>query len=166
VLRTLYRDIDMLRPRGRISMARPVGYVLRRASMLPPLMFQRGGVERWCWVRAGSTSAPTAHLPTLRPTCWQDRRGAAQGPARNPDDRPVDRAASRSPRVMRTAQGPPGHPHGRKIGIFYRDKDGVASKRTIWPFGVGFFEKNACGDGVCELRGLPPLRTDESSRWR
>src|SRR5438093_308814 len=29
----------------------------------------------------------------------------------------------------------------RKIGLSYRDKDGAATKRTIWPFAVGFFEK-------------------------
>src|SRR5262249_6714692 len=40
----------------------------------------------------------------------------------------------------------------RKIGIAYRDKDGVASKRTIWPFAVGFFEKTRVVVAGCGLR--------------
>jgi len=40
----------------------------------------------------------------------------------------------------------------RKLGIAYRDKDGAASKRTIWPFGVGFFEKARVVMAWCELR--------------
>jgi predicted DNA-binding transcriptional regulator YafY len=40
----------------------------------------------------------------------------------------------------------------RKIGISYRDKDGAATKRTIWPFAVGFFEKVRVVVAWCELR--------------
>src|SRR5258708_20633823 len=40
----------------------------------------------------------------------------------------------------------------RKIGISYRDKDGAPTKRTIWPFAVGFFEKVRVVVAWCELR--------------
>jgi predicted DNA-binding transcriptional regulator YafY len=39
-----------------------------------------------------------------------------------------------------------------KLGLAYRDKDGVASRRTIWPFAVGFFEKSRVVVAWCELR--------------
>jgi len=49
----------------------------------------------------------------------------------------------------------------RKIGLSYRDKDGAASKRTIWPFAVGFFEKVRVVVAWCELRqDFRHFRTD------
>jgi predicted DNA-binding transcriptional regulator YafY len=40
----------------------------------------------------------------------------------------------------------------RKLGISYRDKDGVASRRTVWPFALGFYEKVRVVAAWCELR--------------
>ena len=49
----------------------------------------------------------------------------------------------------------------RKLGLSYRDKDGVASKRTVWPFAVGFFEKVRVVVAWCELRqDFRHFRTD------
>ena len=36
--------------------------------------------------------------------------------------------------------------------ISYRDRDGAASKRTVWPFALAFFEKTRVIVTWCELR--------------
>ena len=49
----------------------------------------------------------------------------------------------------------------RKIGLSYRDEKGADSKRTIWPFGLGFFEKVRVVMAWCELReDFRHFRTD------
>jgi predicted DNA-binding transcriptional regulator YafY len=40
----------------------------------------------------------------------------------------------------------------RKLAISYRDKEGAASKRTIWPFALGFFDRSRVVMAWCELR--------------
>jgi predicted DNA-binding transcriptional regulator YafY len=49
----------------------------------------------------------------------------------------------------------------RKLGLSYRDKDGADSRRTIWPFALGFFEKVRVVVAWCELRqDFRHFRTD------
>jgi len=48
-----------------------------------------------------------------------------------------------------------------KLDIVYRNGDGAASHRLIWPFGLGFFEQSRVVLGWCELRqDFRHFRTD------
>ena len=40
----------------------------------------------------------------------------------------------------------------RKLAIAYRNADGTATERTIWPFAIGFFDHVRVVIGWCELR--------------
>lgn len=155
-LRTLYRDIDTLKAEGaHIDGEAGVGYVLRPGFMLPPLMFSEEEIEalvlgsRWVHQRADRALADAAAnvlakigavLPKdLRETL--DDSGLLIAPGE-----PIAAGDAQLPKIRQAIRTE------RKIGIFYRDKDGVPTKRTIWPFGVGFFEKTRVVMAWCELR--------------
>ena len=49
----------------------------------------------------------------------------------------------------------------RKLLLHYRDSDGAASERTVWPFALGFFERARVMVAWCELRtGFRHFRAD------
>ena len=155
-LRTLYRDIETLKAEGaHIDGEAGVGYVLRPGFMLPPLMFSEEEIEalvlgsRWVHQRADRALADAAAnvlakigavLPKdLRETL--DDSGLLIAPGE-----PIAAGDAQLPKIRQAIRTE------RKIGIAYRDKDGVASKRTVWPFGIGFFEKSRVVMAWCELR--------------
>ncbi|WP_247894233.1 helix-turn-helix transcriptional regulator [Azospirillum sp. B510] len=50
---------------------------------------------------------------------------------------------------------------GRKLEIAYRDRDGSESRRTVWPFALGFFDRARVMVAWCELRqSFRHFRTD------
>ena len=155
-LRTLYRDIETLKAEGaHIDGEAGVGYVLRPGFMLPPLMFSEEEIEalvlgsRWVHQRADRELANAAAnvlakigavLPKdLRDTL--DDSGLLIAPGE-----PIAVGDAQLPKIRQAIRTE------RKIGISYQDKDGVPTKRTIWPFGVGFFEKTRVVMAWCELR--------------
>ncbi|MFO1079891.1 MAG: YafY family protein [Reyranellaceae bacterium] len=168
-LRTLYRDIDALKAQGaRIDGEAGLGYVLRPGFLLPPLMFSEEEIEalvlgsRWVHQRGDRALAAAAAnvlakigavLPDdLRATL--DDSGLLIGPgepvAAGDSDLPVIREAIR---------------RERKLQLRYRDKDGAASRRTIWPFAIGFYEKARVVAAWCELRqDYRHFRTDRIVR--
>jgi len=53
----------------------------------------------------------------------------------------------------------------RKLRIRYFDKNGSDSRRTIWPFALGFFERVRVVVAWCEMReGFRHFRTDRISK--
>ena len=164
-LRTLYRDIESLIAQGaRIDGEAGVGYVLRPGFMLPPLMFSEEEIEalvlgsRWVHQRADRALADAAAnvlakigavLPKdLRETL--DDSGMLIAPGE-----PIAAGDAQLPKIRQAIRTE------RKIGLSYRDKDGAASRRTIWPFAVGFFEKARVVVAWCELRqDFRHFRTD------
>jgi predicted DNA-binding transcriptional regulator YafY len=167
-LRTLYRDIDTLNAQGAHIDGEPgVGYVLRPGFMLPPLMFSEEEIEaivlgsRWVADRADaalSTAARSALAkiaavlpPDLKTNI--DTSSLLIGPgqtAAGDAELPVIRSAIRSE---------------RKLRIFYRDGSKRDSKRTIWPFALGFFDRVRVVVAWCELRqGFRHFRTDRISK--
>src|SRR4051794_1652291 len=144
-LRTLYRDIDTLKAEGaHIDGEAGVGYVLRPGFMLPPLMFSEEEIEalvlgsRWVHQRADRELANAAAnvLAKIGAVLPKDLREALDdsGMLIAPGE-PIAAGDAQLPKIRQAIRTE------RKIGISYRDKDGVPSKRTIWPFAVGFFEK-------------------------
>jgi len=155
-LRTLYRDIELLKAEGaHIDGEAGVGYVLRPGFMLPPLMFSEEEIEalvlgsRWVHQRADRALADAAAnvlakigavLPKdLRDTL--DESGLLIGPGD-----PIAAGDAQLPKIRQAIRTE------RKIGLSYRDNNGADSKRTIWPFALSFFEKVRVVVAWCELR--------------
>ena len=124
--------------------------------MLPPLMFTEEEIEalvlgsRWVAERAD------ARLGAGRAQCArQDRGGAAGGAAGRCSITPRcwSGRASRSPAgdaelpAIRQAIR-----NERKIAIAYRDDKMRETRRTIWPFALGYFDRVRIVVAWCELR--------------
>ncbi len=155
-IRTLYRDIVTLQAQGADIRGEPgLGYVLQPGFTLPPLMFTTEEIEAIVlgsrWVAAGhadtrlSQSASQA-LSKITAVLPPDLRARAEATnllvARNRDpEGAVDPADIRS--AIRNEQ---------KLAIGYRALDGSESKRVIWPFLIGFFDRIRIVAGWCELR--------------
>lgn len=154
-IRTLYRDIATLQGQGADIQGEPgLGYVLRPGFTLPPLMFSADEIEalvlgsRWVAARSSdsrlSSSAQQAlsKITSVLPADLRDRVEATNllvPQSTNADS--IDAAEIRL--AIRDE---------RKITIGYRSLDEVVSKRTIWPFLIGFFEEARIVAGWCELR--------------
>lgn len=155
-LRTLYRDIDALKAQGaHIDGEAGMGYVLRPGFMLPPLMFSEEEIEalvlgsRWVHQRGDRVLAEAAANvlakvgavlpPDLRETL--DDSGLLIA-----GNDPIAAGDAELPKIRQAIR------RERKLGLAYRDAEGTASRRTIWPFAVGFFEKSRVVVAWCELR--------------
>jgi len=164
-LRTLYRDIETLKAEGaHIDGEAGVGYVLRPGFMLPPLMFSEEEIEalvlgsRWVHQRADRELANAAAnvLAKIGAVLPKDLREALDdsGMLIAPGE-PIAAGDAQLPKIRQAIRTE------RKIGISYRDKDGAATKRTIWPFAVGFFERARVVVAWCEMRdSFRHFRTD------
>lgn len=164
-LRTLYRDIDTLKAQGaHIDGEAGVGYVLRPGFMLPPLMFSEEEIEalvlgsRWVADRADGPLGAAARnaLAKIGAVLPDDLKesldtsnlliGPGEPVAAGDAELPVIRAAIRTE---------------RKVEIAYSDADGRASRRTIWPFALAFFDRVRVAVAWCELRNdYRHFRTD------
>ncbi|MFL7900526.1 helix-turn-helix transcriptional regulator [Azospirillum argentinense] len=156
-LRTIYRDIATLQAQGaRIDGEPGVGYLLQPGFLLPPLMFAEEEIEalalgiRWVADRAdGALGAAAqnalAKIAAVLPPDLRDRMDASAllvGPGEPIVGDGVDLAVVR--RAIRSE---------RKLSIAYRDRDGAATERTVWPFALGFFDRLRVMVAWCELRG-------------
>src|SRR4051794_20945317 len=168
-IRTLYRDIETLKAQGAHVDGEPgVGYVLRPGFMLPPLMFSEEEIEaivlgsRWVAKRADAALGAAARnaLAKIAAVLPQDLKTSLDtssllvGPgttvAAGDTELPMIRAAIRGE---------------RKLRIGYVDVNGSDSKRTVWPFALGFFEKARVVVAWCESReDFRHFRTDRISR--
>lgn len=155
-LRTLYRDIETLKSQGAGIDGEPgVGYVLRPGFMLPPLMFSEAEIEalvlgsRWVAERADAplgNAARTAlvKIAAVLPADLKDSLDASSlliGPGE-----PISAGDGELPTIRAAIRTE------RKLQISYADGKGVASKRTIWPFALAFFDRVRVVVAWCELR--------------
>jgi predicted DNA-binding transcriptional regulator YafY len=164
-LRTLYRDIASLQARGAHIDGEPgMGYLLRPGFMLPPLMFSQEEIEalvlgsRWVADRADTELASAARNllakigavlpPDLRHEL--DSSALLVGPGT-----PLAAGDAELPKIRRAIRAQ------RKVEIRYRDTKGEETRRTIWPFALGFFDRVRVIAAWCELRrDLRHFRTD------
>lgn len=187
--RTLYRDVaDLIGQRVPIRGEAGIGYVLGGDFDMPPLMLTPDEIEaavlgaQWVAERGDAVLAQAARdlvakieaaVPErLRPFVEQPASGSPPRRAGEPDG--IDMARTRA-----AIHG------GRKIRIAYRDEQGRASERTIWPVLIGYFETVCMLAAWCELRQdfrhfridriaaadfseerYPARRADLRSRWR
>lgn len=187
--RTLYRDVaDLIGQRVPIQGEAGIGYVLDGDFDMPPLMLTPDEIEavvlgaQWVAARGDPVLAQAARdlvakiesaVPQhLRPFVEEPASGSPPSPPREPDS--VDMAQARA-----AIHG------GRKMRITYRDEQGRASERTIWPVMIGYFETVRLLAAWCELRRdfrhfridriasadfpderYPARRAELRSRWR
>lgn len=171
-LRTLYRDIATLQAQGAMIEGEPgVGYLLRAGFLLPPLMFTEEEVEalvlgsRWVVERGDSRLGGAARnaLAKIAAVLPPDKREGLDGSALliGPDE-PIaggDNNVSAGDAELATIRG--AIRGERKLEIAYRDRDGSESRRTVWPFALGFFDRVRVMVAWCELRqSFRHFRTD------
>jgi predicted DNA-binding transcriptional regulator YafY len=170
-LRTVYRDIETLQGQGApIEGEAGVGYVLRPGFLLPPLMFSVEEIEAlvlgvsWVSNRADATLAKAAgHLlakiRSVLPAPLARELGATTlivGPS---GAVPVpDELGAILRRAIREE---------RKLAIAYRDEKGSTTQRTVWPFGLGYFDNVLIAIAWCELRrDVRHFRADRIETWK
>jgi predicted DNA-binding transcriptional regulator YafY len=170
-LRTLYRDIATLQGQGASIVGEPgLGYVLRPGFMLPPLMFSEEEIEalvlgsRWVAERGDAALGAAARnalakIAAVLPTDLGDQLDATAllvGPGETVAAGDAELASIR--RAIRAE---------RKLAIAYRDRNGRETRRTIWPFALGFFDRVRVVAAWCELRGsIRHFRTDRIAALR
>ena len=164
-IRTLYRDIDMLKAQGaHIDGEAGVGYVLRPGFMLPPLMFSEEEIEalvlgsRWVSERADGLLGKAARnvlakIGAVLPDDLKDgieRSGLLIGPGE-----PIPAGDSELPVIRESIRSE------RKIRIVYADEQGNSTQRTVWPVALAFYDRVRVVVAWCELRdGYRHFRTD------
>ena len=163
-LRTLYRDIATLSAQGApIEGEAGMGYVLRPGFVLPPLMFSTDELEalvlgaRWVGEHgdpplAKAALASLAKIATVVPADLKeeiDASGLLVAPS-------AALASGEIETVVRQAIR-----RERKLAIAYFDRKDAATRRVVWPFALGFFQKARVVAAWCELRGdYRHFRTD------
>jgi len=163
--RTIYRDIaDLMGQRVPIRGEAGIGYVLEGGFDLPPLMLTPDEIEaavlgaQWVTLRGDAALARAAQdliakigaaVPErLRPFALEPATRAATNWNVVPDG--IDMA-----QVRRAIHG------AKKIRLTYRDEQERETKRTVWPFGVGYHETVRLMIAWCELRSdFRSFRTD------
>jgi predicted DNA-binding transcriptional regulator YafY len=164
-LRTLYRDIASLQSQGAHIDGEPgVGYVLRPGFMLPPLMFSHEELEamvlgsRWVADRTDTTLQHAAQnaLAKIAAVLPPDLRHALDASSLLIGPAELVAAGDTELTVIRRAiRGE------RKLAITYFDLEGRETRRTVWPFALGFFERVRVVAAWCELRqAFRNFRTD------
>lgn len=169
-VRSVYRDIDVLREQGAgIEGAAGVGYLLRPGFLLPPLMFgdeelealvlglrlaaEHGdaGLER----AAGEVAAKLRAVLPADLRAVMDDTGLLAGPVPDRPAEAIDLAEVR--RCIREQ---------RKAQIAYADGKGARTERTIWPLAIGFFQRVRVVTSWCEeRRDFRNFRADRILSW-
>jgi predicted DNA-binding transcriptional regulator YafY len=154
-LRSLYRDIQSLRERGaEIEGEAGFGYVLKPGFLLPPLMFSPQEIEALVLGSRFVLSRGDAQIAQAA------ARALAKIRAVLPPDIGIE--ADTSGLVVAPAEPPPAGfdlaalreaiRRERKVTLDYEDKRAQASRRTIWPFALGYFDRVHMIAAWCETR--------------
>ncbi len=154
-LRTLYRDIATLQAEGATIDGEPgVGYLLRPGFLLPPLMLTEEEIEalvlgtRWVAQRADHPLGQAARraLGKVAAVLPADLRVGAEDSALLIGPAAASAGDSELPAIRQAIR------QERKLAIRYQDVEGAESRRTVWPFALGFFERCRVVVAWCELR--------------
>ena len=169
-VRTIYRDIaGLVANRVPIKGEAGIGYVLEAGFDLPPMMFTADEIEailvgmRWLRGRADVSLAKAAEdvlakvgeiLPkNMQPLLFEGTLFAPNFHQSRPPDQ-IDVGLVRL--AIRK---------GHKIAIAYNDANGTRSQRTVWPFGLSFFETSRVIMAWCEMRhDFRSFRADRISK--
>src|SRR5579871_387092 len=155
-LRTLYRDIQTLIAQGaQIDGEAGVGYVLRPGFMLPPLMFSEEEIEalilgsRWVAKRGDSMLSKAAEnaLAKIAAVLPEDMKDAIDSSGLLVGHGAPIAAGDSELATIRQAIR-----NEKKLRIAYVSDRGETTRRTVWPFALGFFERYRIVAAWCELR--------------
>ena len=154
-LRTLYRDIDALRAQGAVIAGDPgVGYQLRAGFMLPPMMFSPDELEalvlgaRWVASHADPELAEAAGRALDRVVGVLPEGLRLQVETSGlfaPDWSPVP-PEPWLPALRRAIR------EGNAVRLRYREAQGRASERLVWPFAMAFLADMRLLAAWCESR--------------
>lgn len=153
-LRTLYRDIATLQAQGAHIEGEPgIGYVLRPGFTLPPLMFSEEELDalvlgsRWVAEHADSALSASARsaLAKIEAVLPAEYRQQLQANA-------LLIGSSRATESTDETRLRSAIRQQRKVTLSYRDLKEECSKRTVWPFALGYFDKVRVLIAWCELR--------------
>ncbi len=163
-LRTLYRDVETLNAQGASIDGEPgVGYLLRPGFMLPPLMFSEDEIEalvlgsRWVSERGDAPLGAAARnalakVAAVLPSDLRQKLDSATFIVPRKRESAGDSELTTIRHAIRAE---------RKLRIRYADGEGAETRRTIWPFAVGFFERARVVVAWCEMRdAFRHFRTD------
>ncbi|MBF9195097.1 helix-turn-helix transcriptional regulator [Microvirga terrestris] len=164
-IRTLYRDIGTLQSQGAPIDGEPgLGYILRPGFTLPPLMFSEEEIEalvlgsRWVAQRGderlgAAARNALARIAAVLPDALRREAEASSllvGPGEAIPAGDVELPAIRQ--AIRFE---------RKLEVAYRDGHAAETRRIIWPFAIGFFDRARVVVAWCELRqSFRAFRTD------
>jgi len=169
-VRSVYRDVQTLRGEGATIEGEPgIGYVLRPGFLLPPLMFSDDELEalvlglRLTAAHADDALARAAAdvVAKLRAVLPKDLRTVVDETALlagTAAARPVEHIELSDVRRAIREQ--------KKARIQYSNERGESSERTIWPLGLGFFQRARLVVAWCEMRAdFRSFRTDRITSW-
>ncbi|HHF7375577.1 helix-turn-helix transcriptional regulator [Legionella bozemanae] len=164
-LRTLYRDISMLKGQGApIEGEAGMGYVLRPGFTLPPLMFTVDEIEaivlgsRWVADRTDTqlkvaAQNALAKIAAVLPNELREQLeifGLLIAPGHIATSKDSDLILIR--KAVRLE---------KKLQLTYQDVNENSSQRMIWPLALGFFDQVRILIAWCELRqDFRHFRTD------
>lgn len=155
-LRTLYRDIDALRGQGADIAGDPgIGYQLRPGFLLPPMMFSAEELEAVLLGARWVASHGDPELAAAADTALQRVVGVLPDALRLQVETsglfaphwhavPPEPCLPALRRAIRD---------GNAVRIRYRDAEGRASERMIWPFAMAFMADVRMLAAWCEMRG-------------
>jgi len=168
-LRTLYRDIATLQAQGAPIDGEPgFGYVLQPGFMMPPLMFTEEEIEalvlgsRWVARKTDHRLALAARdaLAKIAAVLPDDLRDGLEASPLMIGPNPPGIADRADLALIRQAIR-----SEHKLDITYTDAKGRETRRTVWPFAIGFFEQVRVLAAWCETReDFRHFRTDRISR--
>ena len=156
-LRTLYRDIATLQAMGAdIEGEAGLGYRLKPGFLLPPMSFPVEEVEalvlgaRWVAKRADPAMGQAARSAVARimRAMTLEQAEAMRATHLFIASRSEAYEAEVDPAPLRAAIR-----SERRLSLIYRDAEGAASERIIWPFAIALFDRADVLLGWCELRG-------------
>jgi len=164
-LRTLYRDIGTLQAQGAHIEGEPgLGYILKPGFMLPPLMFSEDEIEalvlgsRWVAGHGDTRLAEAGRnaLAKIAAVLPRDLREALDANSLFVPAAELPVAGDTEIATIRQAIR-----MERKLDILYRAPDRDETQRTIWPFGLAYFDRVRVVVSWCELRqDFRSFRTD------
>ena len=167
-LRILYRDIGTLQEQGASIEGEPgLGYILRPGFILPPLMFSEEEIEalvlgsRWVADRGDIRLSSAARMALIKIAAVlpDDLRNTLDSSALLVGPGVTTPAGDAELSQIRQAIR-----RERKLKISYRDLNGTESRRTVWPFALGYFDHVRILAAWCELRqGFRHFRIDRIS---
>jgi len=163
-LRTLYRDVETLNAQGASIDGEPgVGYLLRPGFMLPPLMFSEDEIEalvlgsRWVSERGDAPLRKAAQnaLAKIAAVLPSDLRQGLDSSTLIVPRKPESAGDAELTTIRQAIRAE------RKLRIRYADHEGAETRRIIWPFAVGFYERSRVVVAWCEMReAFRHFRTD------